>query len=70
MKRRIALVAVLVTAGVIAGCGGSDDNMGPADSFINFVKSMVSTSDDAASPVSVDNVAVSDSDTSAPIAVY
>jgi hypothetical protein len=71
MKRRTALVALLVTTSlIIAACNGSDDNMGPVDGFISFVKSLVSTSDDTAAPVNVDNTAVSDSDTSAPVAVY
>jgi hypothetical protein len=70
MKQRIALVAVLIAAVITAGCGGSEDGMGPVDSFIDFVKSMVATSSDMAAPVNVDDVMVSNSDTSEPIAVY
>lgn len=70
MKRRIAVVTMLVAAGIIAGCGGSDDGTGAMDDFIGFVKSMVATSSETAEPVSVDDVVADNSDTAEPIAVY
>ena len=79
MKRQIAIVAVLATAAAGAGCGGSDSGSGPGpgggtpsamDAFFTAVKSIISSSDDTAAPVSVEAVVATTPDDSVPETVY
>ncbi len=82
MKRHIAIVAMLATAGAIAGCGGSDSGSAPGpggggtptpsamDIFFTAVRSLMSTSDDTALPVAVDGYAATTPEDIAPEAIY
>jgi uncharacterized protein YcfL len=75
MKTIIRIAIGLAGAGLAAGCGSSGEPtsaMTPpptVDAFTQSVQTVVANSSDASLPISIDDIAVTDSDSAPPVAL-